>query len=102
MSHTVTTTDGRSFPAQDGQPLLEAAEAAGVTLPNGCRRGHCLSCLGVLKAGKVDLPTGTALTASMLQKHMLLACVARVRANTRVQLGHGGPLFPDLLQPWTE
>lgn len=102
MSHTVTTTDGRSFPAKDGQSLLEAAEAAGLVLPNGCRRGHCLTCLGVLKAGKVDLPAGTALSASMLQKHMLVACVARVRADSRVELGHGSPLFPELLRPWTE
>ena len=41
------------------QPILVAGEAAGATLPFGCRMGICHSCVGRLRAGQVrDLRTG--------------------------------------------
>ncbi|HTR88826.1 MAG TPA: iron-sulfur cluster-binding domain-containing protein, partial [Solirubrobacteraceae bacterium] len=41
------------------QPILVAGEAAGATLPHGCRMGICHSCVGRLRAGRVrDLRTG--------------------------------------------
>jgi len=40
-------------------PLLETGEAAGVTMPYGCRRGICFGCLVPLVHGRVrDLRTG--------------------------------------------
>jgi ferredoxin-NADP reductase/ferredoxin len=40
-------------------PILVAGEAAGATLPHGCRMGICHSCVGRLRAGRVrDLRTG--------------------------------------------
>jgi stearoyl-CoA 9-desaturase NADPH oxidoreductase len=42
-----------------GQPILLAGEAAGATLPFGCRMGICHSCVGRLRSGQVrDLRTG--------------------------------------------
>jgi stearoyl-CoA 9-desaturase NADPH oxidoreductase len=42
-----------------GQPILEAGEKAGATLPYGCRMGICHTCVGRLRAGQVrDLRTG--------------------------------------------
>jgi ferredoxin-NADP reductase len=47
-----TRSDGR-------EPILVAGEAAGATLPHGCRMGICHSCLGRLRAGRVrDLRSG--------------------------------------------
>ena len=41
------------------QPILVAGEAAGASLPHGCRMGICHSCVGRLRAGRVrDLRTG--------------------------------------------
>jgi ferredoxin-NADP reductase len=41
------------------QPILAAGEAAGASLPFGCRMGICHSCVGRLRAGQVrDLRTG--------------------------------------------
>jgi ferredoxin-NADP reductase len=41
------------------QPILAAAEAAGASLPFGCRMGICHSCVGKLRSGQVrDLRTG--------------------------------------------
>jgi ferredoxin-NADP reductase len=46
--------------SSDGdQPILQAGENAGATLPYGCRMGICHTCVGRLKAGQVrDLRTG--------------------------------------------
>jgi ferredoxin-NADP reductase len=46
--------------SSDGeQPILQAGEAAGATLPYGCRMGICHSCVGRLRTGQVrDLRTG--------------------------------------------
>jgi stearoyl-CoA 9-desaturase NADPH oxidoreductase len=42
-----------------GQPILQAGERAGATLPYGCRMGICHTCVGRLRAGQVrDLRTG--------------------------------------------
>jgi ferredoxin-NADP reductase len=45
--------------ASAGVPLLETGEAAGVSMPYGCRRGICFGCLVPLVHGRVrDLRTG--------------------------------------------
>jgi stearoyl-CoA 9-desaturase NADPH oxidoreductase len=42
-----------------GTPILAAGEAAGATLPYGCRMGICHTCVGELRQGRVrDLRTG--------------------------------------------
>jgi ferredoxin len=41
------------------QPILQAGENAGATLPFGCRMGICHTCVGRLRSGQVrDLRTG--------------------------------------------
>jgi len=55
---TVTTIrlepSGQQFAAEPGQSILEAALAAGITLPYGCRDGACGACKGTILAGSVD------------------------------------------------
>jgi len=45
---------GQQFAADPGQSILEAALAAGITLPYGCRDGACGACKGSVLAGSVD------------------------------------------------
>ena len=45
---------GQQFAAEPGQSILEAALAAGITLPYGCRDGACGACKGSILAGGVD------------------------------------------------
>ena len=50
--------------APGGEPILDAAEAAGVLMPSGCRMGICYGCVLPLKEGSVrDLRTGAVTTA---------------------------------------
>ncbi|WP_354701861.1 NADPH oxidoreductase [Paraconexibacter sp. AEG42_29] len=57
---TVTLTrSGVTAFAEGGQPLLAAAEDAGVAAPFGCRMGICQTCVRRLVSGRVrDLRTG--------------------------------------------
>ena len=41
---TLANQGGKSFTVDADQPLLEALEAHGVSLPYGCRYGGCISC----------------------------------------------------------
>lgn len=60
---TVAFADSRVEVADDGRPLLEQAEAAGLTPESGCRMGICHSCTRRKTRGVVkNLITGTVST----------------------------------------
>lgn len=93
-----------SFPIEDGETLLDAAERAGVPIIAGCRYGACLTCAARLRTGKVHLPEGTALTEEMLAAHVVLPCVTTVSSD--VELDVSAPdrtlLHPRFIRPWTD
>lgn len=53
--HTVTLTTGRTFPADTGTSVLEAARANGVVLEHSCRNGRCGACKAPLISGETVL-----------------------------------------------
>jgi stearoyl-CoA 9-desaturase NADPH oxidoreductase len=56
--------NGSEVEAPGDSPILDAAEAAGVLMPSGCRMGICYGCVLPLKEGSVrDLRTGALTTA---------------------------------------
>jgi ferredoxin-NADP reductase len=57
---TIRFFKSRVEAACDGStPILAAGEAAGATLPYGCRMGICHTCVGQLRSGQIrDLRTG--------------------------------------------
>lgn len=53
------TVGGKSIEATGAQPILDAAEEAGVLMPSGCRMGICFGCVLPMKQGAVrDLRNG--------------------------------------------
>ncbi|HYA65503.1 MAG TPA: 2Fe-2S iron-sulfur cluster-binding protein, partial [Burkholderiaceae bacterium] len=53
-SHNVLVQpSGRQFTVPEGQTVLAAALAAGITIPHGCRNGACGSCKGKVLTGSV-------------------------------------------------
>jgi len=62
---TVTFTGTDTVVEADGAtPILDAAEAAGVLMPSGCRMGICFGCVLPMREGAVrDLRTGAVTTA---------------------------------------
>jgi CDP-4-dehydro-6-deoxyglucose reductase len=55
MSYQITVQpSGRSFAADAGEKLLDAALRQGLTLPYGCKDGACGACKGKVVSGTVD------------------------------------------------
>ncbi len=55
MSYRITLSpSGHTFDASADEPLLAAADAAGLTVPYGCRNGVCSVCKATLLEGEVD------------------------------------------------
>jgi naphthalene 1,2-dioxygenase ferredoxin reductase component len=61
-----------------GQTILEAALAAGVPYPHGCRSGNCGACKSRLESGEVEMTPYSefALSAAERQDGLILACRA--------------------------
>ncbi len=61
---SVTFAGGTVVEADGATPILDAAEAAGVLMPSGCRMGICMGCVLPMKEGAVrDLRTGEVTVA---------------------------------------
>lgn len=70
----------------EDETILEAALAAGLPYPHGCRQGDCGSCKSELLSGRVDmLPwSDHALTEDERAGGRILACRARPRSDCAV------------------
>ncbi len=67
----------RSVPVEDGQPLLEAALAAGIPLRRSCRNGSCRACIARLQHGAVSYRVEwPGLLAEEKAEGFVLPCVA--------------------------
>ncbi len=84
--HAVVTAGGtirmpgsrKPFPCDSLQSILEAAESAGITIPNACRTGDCGECKRVVKSGKVTMGSTAALDPAEAEAGAVLTCVAYV------------------------
>ncbi len=68
---------GRSFDAAPNEPILDAAERAGLMLPYSCRDGICGTCKARLNSGSVDhgFYAASALTEEeRAQGYFLMCC----------------------------
>jgi CDP-4-dehydro-6-deoxyglucose reductase len=103
-----------------GQPVLEAALAAGLNLPHSCKSGHCSSCRARLLAGEITYPGGRPLgiTTEEEQAGQVLLCQARPRSDLVLEarliatvtdveikmlpcrIARLVPLAPDVMQVW--
>ena len=66
-----------STTADDGETILEAAEAIGVDIPFDCRSGICGQCKTRLLRGRVVMDVQDALTPDDRKRRIVLACQAR-------------------------
>lgn len=76
----IVVQDGRShgFVCHAGHAsVLEAALAAGVSLPHACRSGICASCRATLLEGQVRMANAFALDPADLEAGQVLTCQAR-------------------------
>lgn len=84
MSYQVTLQpSGHSFTAEPDQTLLAAADAAGLSLPYGCRNGACSVCKVVVLEGQVDHGDSQewGLPAEQRAAGKALLCCAKARSD---------------------
>ena len=111
---------GRTIRVRAGQPVLEAALAAGLNLPHSCKSGHCSSCRARLRSGAVRYPgvrpagitaeeeaAGNVLLCQarpltdLVVEARLIATVAEVEIKTLpCRIERMTPLAPDVMQVW--
>ena len=77
MTHKVTVQpSGREFQVEDGEPVLEAALRAGVSLRYNCSNGTCGDCRARLLAGEVgeELPHDYVVRQAERDRGTVLLC----------------------------
>lgn len=84
----------------EDEPVLDAAEAAGLCLPFGCRTGACGTCTARLLEGELTHQRPPrALKARHLADGYVLSCVAAPATAARLEVGAG--VQGDLVSnPW--
>ena len=102
---TLANRGGAAHRVDRRKPLLTTLEAAGVSLPYGCRYGGCISCAAKLLSGEVDQSAGVALNGRQLANGYVLMCIARPLGDCTFDVGveshdklYRNP-FADPLQP---
>lgn len=76
-SHRITI-NGKSFQAQRGELLLDAALNNGIDLPFNCRAGHCGACCVRLVSGKVQGGDGA-------ERGVVHACQCRIVSDIVIE-----------------
>ena len=75
---------GAAFCARPGQALLDAAGAAGLDLPHGCRSGTCGACAVEILQGAEHLDPPDPIEADSLDRYRMRDCERLAcRATTR-------------------
>ena len=75
---TIETPDGeQTFTCDEGTPILEAAEEAGLEIPSGCHSGVCSTCVHLIDSGSVDQSSQMALDPESVEQGFVVVCVGR-------------------------
>jgi ferredoxin-NADP reductase len=65
---------GRTVHSPPGSTVLQAAAAAGLTLPSSCSQGLCGTCKSVLVSGEVDMQHGGGIRPKEIARGRFLPC----------------------------
>ena len=82
-----------SFSCRADQTVLNAAEAAGVSLPSSCCSGVCTTCAAVISDGQVEQPDAMGVKGELQQQGYALLCVAFPRADLTLKAGQEDALY---------
>lgn len=78
----VTLTSGKTFQAEQGLSILDAASKAGISMPYSCKTGRCSSCkCKVVEGSSIAIHEETGLTAAEKAAGWILSCVRTMTSN---------------------
>lgn len=77
----------RSIAVAPGETVLQAALAAGIAYPHGCRMGRCGACKSRLISGEVDLLKHTPFSLTEEEKADGLTLACRAIPSSDVVIG---------------
>lgn len=83
---SIVLSSGRSYSAELGQSLLDAAEGAGLILPYSCRNGRCSKCKCKIIGSSTALQEETGLTDEEKSDGWVLACVRSINGDVKVEI----------------
>ncbi|RYU67690.1 MOSC domain-containing protein [Aliivibrio finisterrensis] len=76
--------NGNLFKGNTQDPLLNQAEAAGLSINNSCRAGLCGACRVTLESGDVEQEDSPALNQQLKDAGMILACCSVPKTDIEV------------------
>jgi stearoyl-CoA 9-desaturase NADPH oxidoreductase len=87
---SLTFDSGATVEADGATPILDAAEAAGVLMPSGCRMGVCFGCVVPLREGVVrDLRNGEITTAAPGDGVLIQTCINAAAGDCHIDNSSG-------------
>jgi CDP-4-dehydro-6-deoxyglucose reductase len=94
--HIKLHPSGRQFSAAQGQTILEAAIAAGVGIPYGCKRGICGSCTCKVLSGKVIYRDAeTDIASSVAEGEDVKSCCCLAKTDVVIEFAElGADMLP--------
>ncbi len=93
MSNTYTVGinhQGQSYTIEvpEDKTILQAADEAGIDLPNSCNAGVCTTCAAqIIGEGEVDQTDGMGVSNELQKEGYVLLCVAYPRSNLKIESG---------------
>ncbi|HSP77869.1 MAG TPA: 2Fe-2S iron-sulfur cluster-binding protein [Myxococcaceae bacterium] len=76
--------EGRWYPLEEGETVLEGLVRQGVEVPHSCRAGACQSCLMRAEAGEVPAKAQAGLKETLKMRGYFLACACRPEGELEV------------------
>lgn len=99
--HTIRLVNGKQFAAKPDVTLLDAAQAAGLTLEHGCRTGRCGSCKTQVTAGQTErIQADSYLSRSQRQAGWILTCADAARSDASISAEDLGALHGISAKTW--
>jgi ferredoxin len=75
----------RTIQVSEDKTVLQAADAAGLDLPNSCNAGVCTTCAAKIVEGSVDQTDGMGVSPELQQQGYALLCVAYPRSDLKIE-----------------
>lgn len=92
--HTVNISSGKSYEAQPGEALLDAALRQGVVLEYSCRTGRCSSCKARVRSGETAaLHSELGLSAKDKAQGFILTCVRQACGAVELEIDELGDVM---------